>query len=55
MKHSALFSIAAFRAAAVSALLVVSDDFSSFTWRPGFKDPRFTRGRETACDAIGRL
>ena len=55
MECSALFTVAAFRAAAVASLLVVSDELSSLSWRPGFKDPRFTRGRETACDVIGRL
>jgi hypothetical protein len=34
---------------------VVSDDLSSLTWNPGFKDPRFARGREAACNIIGRL
>jgi hypothetical protein len=34
---------------------VVSDDLSSLTWRPGFKDPAFIRGRELACSVIGRL
>jgi len=55
MECSALFTVAAFRAAAAASLLVVSDELSSLSWRPGFKDPRFTRGRETACDVIGRL
>ena len=55
MECSALFTVAAFRAVSAAALLVVSDELSSLTWRPGFRDPRFTRGREAACDAIGRL
>lgn len=55
MECSALFTVAAFRAVSTAALLVVSDELSSLAWRPGFRDPRFTRGRETACDAIGRL
>lgn len=55
MECSALFTIGAFRSAAVAALLVVSDDLSSLTWNPGFKDPRFARGREAACNIIGRL
>ena len=55
MECSALFTVAAFRAAAAASLLVVSDELSSLCWRPGFKDPRFTRGREIACDVIGRL
>jgi uridine phosphorylase len=55
MECSALFTVGTFRSAAVAALLVVSDELSSLTWRAGFKDPRFTHGRETACDAVGRL
>jgi len=55
MECSALFTVAAFRAAAAASLLVVSDELSSLCWRPGFKDSRFTRGREIACDVIGRL
>jgi hypothetical protein len=55
MECSALFTVAAFRAVSAAALLVVSDELSSLVWRPGFKDPRFTRGRETACAVIGRL
>ena len=34
---------------------MTSDDLSSLTWRPGFKDPRFIRGREVACNVIGKL
>lgn len=55
MECSALFTLGAFRSAAVASLLVVSDELSSPTWRPGFKDPRFAPGRESACEAIGRL
>jgi nucleoside phosphorylase len=52
MECSALFTLGAFRGVEVAALLVVSDDLSSFTWKPGFKDPRFARGRESACHVI---
>jgi purine-nucleoside phosphorylase len=55
MECSALFTVGAFRSAAVASLLVVSDDLSSLVWRHGFKDPRFARGREAACGLIGRL
>ena len=48
MECSALFTLGAFRAVEIAALLVVSDDLSSLAWKPGFKDPRFARGRETA-------
>ena len=55
MECSALFTLGAFRFAAVAGLLVVSDDLSSLVWRHGFKDPRFARGREAACRVILRL
>jgi uridine phosphorylase len=55
MECSALFTVGGFRGVEVAALLVVSDDLSSLTWHPGFKDPRFIRGRELACNVIGRL
>ena len=55
MECSALFTVGGFRGVEVAALLVVSDDLSSLTWRPGFKDPHFIRGREVACNVIGRL
>jgi purine-nucleoside phosphorylase len=55
MECSALFTLGAFRGVEVAALLVVSDDLSSFTWKPGFKDPRFALGREAACRVIENL
>ena len=55
MECSALFTLGAFRAVEVAALLVVSDDLSSLTWKPGFKDPRFARGREAACSVLTTL
>lgn len=55
MECSALFTLGVFRAAEVAALLVVSDDLSSLTWNPGFKDPRFASGREAACRLISQL
>jgi purine-nucleoside phosphorylase len=55
MECSALFTVGAFRDAEVAALLVVSDDLSSLTWNPGFKDPRFARSRQAASKIISRL
>ena len=55
MEASGLFSVGAFRLADVAALLVASDDLSDLSWRAGFKDPRFARGREAACHIIGEL
>jgi nucleoside phosphorylase len=55
METSALFAVGAFRAVDTAALLVVSDDLSTLSWRPGFKDPRFARGRQAAAGLIDRL
>lgn len=55
MEASALFSLGVFRLVDVAALLVVSDDLSDLSWRAGFKDPRFARGREAAGNIIGKL
>jgi uridine phosphorylase len=55
MECSALFTVGAFRGTEVAALLTVSDDLSSLTWNPGFKDPRFARGRAAAANIISRM
>jgi uridine phosphorylase len=55
MECSALFTLGAFRSVEVAALLVVSDDLSSLSWNPGFRDPRFALGRQAACSVIGQL
>ena len=55
METSALFTIGAFRNVDVGAVLVVSDELSDLTWRPGFKDKRFRDNRRRAADMIGIL
>ncbi len=55
MEVSALFTVASYRKVAVGAALVVSDDLSELKWVPGFRDPRFQKGRRALCDAIGKL
>jgi len=52
MEISALFSVAQFRRVALGAMLVVSDELSSFKWQPGFKDPRFITGHRIACQMV---
>ena len=52
MEVSALFSVAQFRQVELGAMLVVSDELSTFKWRPGFKDDRFVAGRQTACRMV---
>jgi len=55
MELSALFSVAAFRQAALAGVLVVSDDLSSLRWKPGFRQPAFREGRHAACRAVAAL
>ena len=52
MEVSALFSVAQFRQVELGAMLVVSDELSSFKWQPGFKNKRFVAGRQTACRMV---
>jgi len=52
MEASALFSAGRFHGVAVGAVMVVSDEIASFTWVPGFKDPRFQSARQQVCDVV---
>ena len=55
MELSALFTVGEHRRVEVGGLLVVSDELSSLTWRPGFKDERFEKGRIAACEAVKQI
>ncbi|MDY6830845.1 MAG: nucleoside phosphorylase [Thermodesulfobacteriota bacterium] len=55
METSALFSVARFRNVNAAALLAVSDELFSGTWKPGFFDPRFLETRKQLCNAMARL
>lgn len=55
MEISALITAGRHREVAVAALLVVSDEVSEYVWSPGFRDPRFTAGRETALKVLATL
>jgi len=55
MELSALFTVAAFREAALAGVLVVSDDLSTLSWKPGFRQPAFKQGRQTACEVAASL
>jgi uridine phosphorylase len=46
METSAFFTVSAFRGIEAAALLLVSDDLSSLTWRHGFREPRFLEARK---------
>lgn len=55
METSALFTVGRYRKVSVGAVLVVSDDLSSLTWEPGFKDPRFRTARRAICQGFAKL
>ena len=51
MEMSAIFTVAAFREMEAAGMLVVSDELSDYTWKPGFKTPAFKKAREKTCRA----
>ena len=53
MELSALYSVGRHCGIELGAVLVVSDELSSFKWRPGFKSERFQTTRTAVCEAIG--
>ncbi len=55
MELSALFTVARFRGIRAGAVLVVSDDLSDFTWRPGFTSHRFKQHRSAVIEVIQSL
>jgi uridine phosphorylase len=55
METSALCAVAEFRGVDLGCILVVSDELSSLTWRPGFKHEQFLHGRQIACRVIREL
>lgn len=52
METSALFSVGRFRRVDVAAVLVVSDELSTFCWKPGFRSARFRKRLEDVAEAI---
>jgi uridine phosphorylase len=55
MELSALFTVGKYRGVEVGGILVVSDELTTLTWRPGFKDERFEKGRVAACEAVKQI
>jgi len=55
MELSALFSVGKFHGVAVVGLLVVSDEISTLTWKPGFKSKTFKAGRHAAANVVQKL
>jgi uridine phosphorylase len=52
MEISALLTVAAYRSAALSALLVVSDELFDLKWKPGFFDLRLQESTRLAGDLL---
>jgi uridine phosphorylase len=55
MEASALFTVGDFRRVEAGAVLVVSDELSTFDWQRGFGSKRFIKHRKTALEVISRL
>ncbi|MDP7355143.1 MAG: nucleoside phosphorylase [Desulfobacterales bacterium] len=55
MEVSALYNVGRFRNVEVGGVLVVSDELSTFQWRPGFNDNRFKSRRKAVCEVIYSL
>lgn len=55
MELSALFTVGAFHGVEVVGLLVVSDEISTLTWKPGFKSKTFKAARHTAAHVVQQL
>jgi purine-nucleoside phosphorylase len=55
MEMSALFTVARFRRVSLAGVLVVSDDLSSFSWRPGFRNDRFAERCRLVAQALTHL
>ena len=52
MELSALFTVGKFRHVQMGGILVVSDELSTLTWRPGFRDQRFKESRLSVIKTI---
>jgi len=55
MELSAIYSAAGFRNIEAAGILVVSDEISTLTWKPGFRDNHFRESRAAACKALIKI
>ena len=55
MELSAIYSAAGFRNIEAAGILVVSDEISTLTWKPGFRETRFRESRAAACGALIKI
>jgi len=52
MEAAAVFSAGSFRRIRVGCVLIVSDELSSLTWKPGFNHPAFKSQRTRICEIL---
>jgi purine-nucleoside phosphorylase len=52
MECSALFAVAGYRKVKIAAILVVSDELGTITWKPGFKSKSFKAARKQVADLL---
>ncbi|MDL1964039.1 MAG: nucleoside phosphorylase [Deltaproteobacteria bacterium] len=55
MELSALFTVGRFRNIETGSILVVSDELSTYKWRPGFREKRFIKTRKIVAELIKTL
>ncbi|HUT43685.1 MAG TPA: nucleoside phosphorylase [Desulfobacterales bacterium] len=55
MELSALFTVGKFRNVQMGGILVVSDELSTLTWQPGFREQRFKESRKTVVEVIKEI
>jgi uridine phosphorylase len=55
METSALFTVGRYRDVSVGAILVVSDDLATLTWKPGFKHKPFRAARRAVSECFAGL
>ncbi|MBU4258798.1 MAG: nucleoside phosphorylase [Proteobacteria bacterium] len=55
MELSALFTVGRFRNIEIGSILVVSDELSTYEWRPGFREKRFIKTRKIVAEVIKSL
>lgn len=55
MELSALFTVGKFRNVQMGGILVVSDELSTLTWRPGFREQRFKESRKAVVEMIKEI
>jgi purine-nucleoside phosphorylase len=55
MELSALFTVGGFRNVEIGGILLVSDELSTFEWKRGFHNKRFTKSRKAVAGVISHL